>query len=1168
MNLMNGRNLQQLIDNQKKLSEGLLPELIKRLILSSRSGIDSIRFPSIDDVWAPGFDGIVECRSSSIYVPEGLSVWECGTNADSLKKINDDYQKRTDDPLGVEKSDAAFFLVVPRVWAYDNQGASITKWESDHQGVWKTVRIYDAIILAAWLNSEPAVCAWLLEQYGQAGRMELCSVTQAWERFANLTSPALSHSLFTEDREEESTKLIEQLGQKMIRVKAASFKEAYGFCLSVLLQDQEASNGIVVVGTEDTYYQLTRDLTGKTFLLSFPFSGQVSDANRTIVCYSRRDAVGQNGIDLPTLWKSQFTKALQDMGIPKVSADEHYAFTHGNILALIRRIPGNAAEARPGWASDDNANKLRALVFLRSHCATNELEKQVLAEISGTDYTELQDCYETFLNLEDPPIKKINNKFVIINYEEAWQSLNIDISDNTSKRLFEVLKKLLTECKDDEDANYSPQAAVIHQLVYNYLHYAETGSDVNTINAQVDLLLSFSRFEGTMQIVLSDLHYLAEAAPNAVLSYLLAESQTGVITKIITEDSGWSNCFTCVHSALEQLVENEDTAIQACNLLYRLSQMQGKATKEEALRGCLRDTLCLWNNHVALTVQEKSALVTRLIRDNPSFGVPLAIDVLCVESLARGVRFGKKEREYQPLLRKEGYEACLSIATNLLEKSIQMKRLDWLGKAFQNCFMIPCAAISSAVSMFEMAEYAPEQLVPLSFIIRRQIYRIKKYRWEDRKRWLEPLSAWITRMDGDDPVLSYGWAFYQYYKVPSLEYLRNNAESYSEKMRRIEEMRKDTIAAVREADGTDAVIRIVQCMDNDLNWGTFLATVLTDTEYQPAADTLIEQNKLKTLSGLLDSIELSKATGVFSGLSTEIQKQMLPMIGRDDIDSWLTSEEYEKLYWKHKELHFDSVQNSDRKYQKILQYNPCGALSPFLYNKVDPENPELNRVLFEVLQAIADIDYISDPGLVAHFVHEFDMQFYTDEWAEMCLRLYNKLDFDSHYGSYPTCLKIYFFRHPEKAIALNNSNEQLFWDHFSSHYRLPDEAYQDRDLFISWCDSIYWSFEHGPIALAYVLGRAKSGSDGIFPHEFVREVLERYSDPGFTTRVANAKQLSGAMRMVEDGLYEHKTAEKYRQQARSLELRYPRTANVLKTLAAFLDYESREDQEWAELYPE
>ena len=104
MKLLNSKILESIVSRDKRLSESLLPELIKRLILSSIKNIDSIRIPCKDDVWAPGFDGIIECSESTKYVCSGKSVWEFGTNKDSLKKINEDYEKRNQDALGIDKT--------------------------------------------------------------------------------------------------------------------------------------------------------------------------------------------------------------------------------------------------------------------------------------------------------------------------------------------------------------------------------------------------------------------------------------------------------------------------------------------------------------------------------------------------------------------------------------------------------------------------------------------------------------------------------------------------------------------------------------------------------------------------------------------------------------------------------------------------------------------------------------------------------------------------------------------------------------------------------------------------------------------------------------------------------------------------------------------------------
>lgn len=114
--------------HQRKFQE-LLPELVKRLIINSCTSVSSIRMPHGDDIWAPGFDGVVDCSEGNRYVPAGRSVWEFGTNENTLQKINDDYQKRTQNPLGIKIEETSFCLVTPKVWAYPQ---TITAWEAEH----------------------------------------------------------------------------------------------------------------------------------------------------------------------------------------------------------------------------------------------------------------------------------------------------------------------------------------------------------------------------------------------------------------------------------------------------------------------------------------------------------------------------------------------------------------------------------------------------------------------------------------------------------------------------------------------------------------------------------------------------------------------------------------------------------------------------------------------------------------------------------------------------------------------------------------------------------------------------------------------------------------------------------------------------------------------------
>ena len=682
----------------------MFPELVKRLILNSCQSVSNLRIPGHDDVWAPGFDGIVESQEQTPYVAAGKSVWEFGTNADSLSKINEDCQKRTNNPLGIDKSTTTFYLVIPRIWAYDNQGMSKPKWESEHQDEWLGVHIYDAFVLCDWLDSEPAVCAWLLEQFGEGKHLSFSTVTGGWTSFCNRTNPPLTSSMFLEERQDKVAEFKDKLAQKMCGVRADTFLDAYGFCFSALMHDPETCSRVIVVNSESTYLELVRFHKNKIFLLSFPFSGQVSDENNTIVCYSKKNPASSDKIVLPALWKSQFTKALCEMGLSNVQASECYSFTHGNLLSLIRRIPGNTANSRPGWADAPGVESLYPFVFLRQFSTGNDIEKHVLEMISAGTYSDLESKYESFLRMEDAPIKRVGDCYLVVNYEEAWMTLQIDAADAMSSRMHDTLIALLTECRDADEYSSQPKASII-------------------------------------------------------------------------------------------------------------------------------------------------------------------------------------------------------------------------------------------------------------------------------------------------------------------------------------------------------------------------------------------------------------------------QAYLLPLLYRDDIYEWLSSPELERLYWQDKELD----KYSDRAYNSLMKFNPCGLLMLFVQEDKTPDS--FNR-LIEVARAIVDTNNYSNIGLLTHVVQEYDGLYYSEEWAELCLAMYDAGVFKASYDYYPSCISLYYFDHPDKMAEKYHADSTSFSD-----YRLPQVAYEDLNRFMEWSDYIYNAAKEAPLLtskLGAVMSRFGLGKDGIFPHEHVRAALEKYSNDELTCSVAFEWEYSRGARFIQDGLSERK----------------------------------------------
>lgn len=266
MKLFSGKMLETLLIEQRRYSEGLLPEIIKRLINCSGAEVDRLRIPDGDDVWAPGYDGIVSAKVESRYITAGKSVWEFGCSSDSLAKIESDFEKRTENSLDIDKANTTFYLVVPKIWAY---AKAISEWEAEHREEWKNVIVYDAAILCDWINSELAVAAWLFEIYDKGAHpIAISSISRAWRGFSKWTDPAFTYVMFTEGREEQRAQLMAYCKERQICCVRADTKiGAYGFCLATLMQSADLFDAAIVVQNEDTYHRLCASCKGTIFLL-------------------------------------------------------------------------------------------------------------------------------------------------------------------------------------------------------------------------------------------------------------------------------------------------------------------------------------------------------------------------------------------------------------------------------------------------------------------------------------------------------------------------------------------------------------------------------------------------------------------------------------------------------------------------------------------------------------------------------------------------------------------------------------------------------------------------------------------------------------------------------------------------------------------------------------
>lgn len=134
------------IDNwtirEPRKAQESIPLLIWKLILASCNTINDHHFPFGKAIQYSGYDGFLDTDDTSPFFPSGKSVWEIGTNENALDKFNNDYEKRTKEPNGVDQANTVFCFVSSRIWNHRKSITEITE-EKSRDAVWKAIRIID-----------------------------------------------------------------------------------------------------------------------------------------------------------------------------------------------------------------------------------------------------------------------------------------------------------------------------------------------------------------------------------------------------------------------------------------------------------------------------------------------------------------------------------------------------------------------------------------------------------------------------------------------------------------------------------------------------------------------------------------------------------------------------------------------------------------------------------------------------------------------------------------------------------------------------------------------------------------------------------------------------------------------------------------------------------------
>ncbi|WP_374662968.1 hypothetical protein [Inhella sp.] len=401
------------------------PRLIRLLLWALLRTPRAINFPADEAVRSAGYDGQLEIATTEAILPEGLSVWELGTNVRIKAKADEDYEKRTKDSLGVDQANTTFVFATPRAWP----GKAAWAEARNEEKVWRRVLAFDAEDLVQWMELSPAVAVW----FGRVAGIMPTGVRDlkgALEDYRLATQPEFDPAGTLIGRQPQVEVLLRTLTSEptAIELEAANREEAEAFvgaCISTLPQDQQDQQWARSLCVDDSDALRQVAAAGEQLLLIVGEWASPLPANARKHTTVRVVAPGK-GTAAAIVLADPNMRQLIDW-VEKQGVDLNEAFKRcydaAGSLERVRRSYLRAGPPPPAWAQPEVAASVAAAVLVGSWNSSNRADQGFVARVSGVDYTLFEAAIGSWTLGADPLMTRAGDDWRVHNRLDVWGRL-------------------------------------------------------------------------------------------------------------------------------------------------------------------------------------------------------------------------------------------------------------------------------------------------------------------------------------------------------------------------------------------------------------------------------------------------------------------------------------------------------------------------------------------------------------------------------------------------------------------------------------------------------------------------------------------------------------------------------------------------------------------------
>jgi hypothetical protein len=677
--IISENQLDEWVRGNAREAQGMIVELIWRLVAASSPSPKERRFPLGDSIGQHGPDGLLDVDLAfDPFVPEGRSFWEIGTGLNAGDKATSDYTGLVSTIPEGTRLESTFVFVTPlsgrRDWPHT--------WKEDAQGTWldarrarcewKNIRVIDGTKLIDWIHQFPSVELWLAQRTINFPVQQIETPEQHWSLISSIGEPPpLSPKVFLANRDEACSKIKEVLAGTAIQLKLDThFPDQVVDFVSAYLADLDdesrvdAAGRCLVISGVDAWNAMASQ-TEKQVLIADSTLDLSGELGTKLIQKARRSGHaiifggGAGGIPDPTSVPllaprtHQLKEALEKAGYGEERARTLAQKSGGNLGSLLRCLQN--LSLMPEWAEGSVASELAIAEILGSWTDKSDADKAVVETISGNSYGEWIGKMREITSRPGTPLTQRDGNWKFVARYEGWYALGPRLFDQHLDQLctaaIAVLRKNDPQFELPIEERY---ASSIHGKVFAHSHLLRNGlaESLALLGSHPKALTSCSHDKAGETAVravhailadadwqrwasLGDLHpLLAEAAPGAFLDSIerALNSAPCPFDEVFAQegDDGFMGrtYMSGVLWALETLAWDASHLSRVVVCLGELAARDPGGRWSNRPANSLTTILLPWLPQTCAPIEKRGAAVSTLLSELPDIGWKLLVSLL------------------------------------------------------------------------------------------------------------------------------------------------------------------------------------------------------------------------------------------------------------------------------------------------------------------------------------------------------------------------------------------------------------------------------------------------------------------------------------------------------------------------------------------------------------